>query len=161
MHVDQHEDDMIAEREYHELRFKSSTPIKSTLSGDNSNISASQQLNSTAAVARITRADYDELQRRASELALENEELKYEVEQLKLDNQRLARIVEEKDAIQVKMSSQIEYVTKTAYALYEKFRSFKCRYYEEQQRNSAWFSCDAGAKYNNMSSMPDRHQMMN
>lgn len=84
-----------------------------------------------------------ELQRYISNLNLENEELKYELMETKRLNQRLLKeiqekdeVIQEKEAIQNKMGHQLAIVTKTAQTLYEKFRAFKCRYYEEQRHNA-------------------------
>lgn len=87
------------------------------------------------------RAQIEELQRNMSKLALENEEIKFELSQAKKEvkelndeNQQMFKTLQEKELIQNKMREQLDLVTKTSAILYEKFRAFKCRYYEE----NAW-----------------------
>lgn len=82
-----------------------------------------------------------------SKLALENEELKFELaqtrsdfEQLSMENQKLCQAIQEKEMIQTRMGEQLNMVTETAYAIYEKFTAFKRRYYEGQKQN-AWLQC--------------------
>lgn len=74
--------------------------------------------------------DYE---RRISQLGAENEELKSEIY---LINHDLQKAVEEKEELyklleekERKMTEQLDIVTRTAYALYEKIRAFKVRYY--------------------------------
>lgn len=102
----------------------------------NSRSGGSAAANSTHSIRYQSNAD--ELQQTVSSLALENEELKFELGQLREENAQLYQSIQEKELIQEQMRSQLEVVTKTAYTLYEKFRAFKCRYYEER-RNNAWF----------------------
>lgn len=82
-----------------------------------------------------------------SQLALNNEEIKTELgivndnlNQLAQENEQLYQTIQEKDKIQAEMNKQLEIVTKTANALYLKIREFKCRYYENYQKQSAWNS---------------------
>lgn len=83
----------------------------------------------------------EEIQKKISQLGLENEELKVEmdqmqakIEELAAENKQLYQALQEKEAIQAKMNVQLHTVTTTAYTLYEKLRAFKCRYYEEQRQ---------------------------
>lgn len=84
----------------------------------------------------------DELQKKISQLGLENEELKVEMDQMReridelvVANKQLYQALQEKEAIQSKMNVQLHTVTTTAYTLYERLRAFKCRYYEEQRQS--------------------------
>lgn len=89
---------------------------------------------------KISRSNRDELQKNLSDLALENEELKVEMEEMRktidfltAENRQLYQSLQEKEAIQSKMSTQLNIVTEAVYTLYERLCRFKRRYYEEQR----------------------------
>lgn len=115
-----------------DLRFLCSTPkVKahmSHISHRQSSYSSQQEIN--------------DLQANLSQLALENEELKFELEQyrqrcheLDAENQQLHQTVQDQHEIQTKMKKQLNTVTKTVYVIYERFKSLKSRYYQEQFAN--------------------------
>lgn len=106
-------------------KFRSSTPIRSQ--------------RPTSAPSEL-----DELQRNISDLALENEQLNYELDQVRAANEQLMQMVQEKDEMQTKLRQQLETVTQTADALYNKLRALKCRYYEEMKANNGL--CYDGSK---------------
>lgn len=81
----------------------------------------------------------EELQKNLSKLALDYETLKYELEQLRgekeqlrQENEQLQQELRDKEALQSQMRQKLEYVTRAAYTIYERFRAFKARYYETQ-----------------------------
>lgn len=96
------------------------------------------------------REQIQELERNNSKLRLENEEIKFELketrkelEELGIENNELYKTLQDKEVIQNKMREQLNLVTKTSVILYEKFRAFKCRYYEE----NAWAAGCAGERH--------------
>lgn len=89
----------------------------------------------------IRSEEFEELQKRNSELGQEVEELNYHNIRLSEENEKLRQIIQEKDEIQVKMGEHLKNVTDTAYALYHKLCAFKSRYYEEQKQKA--FLCNS------------------
>lgn len=133
------------------LYFQCSTPIKTSASQSFRNSTAMSSSSAAAAATKTksrarmspTRLGSDdeirELQTSLSELALENEELKLELKrlarkchELSNENQQLHQTVQDQREIQSKMRKQLATVTRTVYVIYERFKSLKSRYYEEQ-----------------------------
>lgn len=117
--------------------FFSSTPVKSPTQLHRSRSSNNKAANNTTTI--VNSEVVRELQSSLSQLALENEELKFELEQMRqhchelsAENQQLHQTVQDQREIQTKMKKQLNTVTRTVYVIYERFKSLKCRYYEDQ-----------------------------
>lgn len=145
--------DFATYEDHYQRRFQSSTPISTGYSSMQSNPATTgpayngYPITPNSSPTRM-RAQIEELQCTMSKLALENEELKFELsqtrrdfEELSMENQQMYQSLQEKEALQTKMAKQLDIVTKTAYALYEKFRALKCRYYQEQIPANACMGC--------------------
>jgi len=105
---------------------------------------------------KTSRSQIEELKKDLSKMALELEEARYEAdklfqenEQLRQENDQLRISLREKETIQSQMREQLELVTQTAYTIYDRFRSFKARYYENQGIN-AWTNGSTGKPANTM-----------